>query len=177
MKMGRLTIAGLLLLIAACALGAAALKNPTVLWAQLMLTLALTSLLLATLAAIVGRGDRSFAIGFAVLGWIYLLLALGPWFGQQFGPWLLSSRIAEEGYVRLFEDDQKLWPTIVPGNLDRGDMMAGNRYQWRFARYLLIAHSLFAIGHGMAGGFAAMLLARGRPGDHAERRSREAIAP
>ena len=160
MKTGRVTIAGLLALIAACAVGAAALKNPTVLWAQFMLTLALTSLLFATLAAIVGRTERSFAIGFAVIGWSYMLLSLGPWFGQHWGPWLLSSRVADESYVRLFEDDQKRWPTIVPGDLDRGDMMAGNRYQWRFARYLLIAHSLFAIGHGVTGGCVALWLRR-----------------
>lgn len=161
MKPRRLTIAGMLGLVALCALGAAALKHPTVLWTQFMLTAALTSLLFATLAALLGRGDRSFATGFAVVGWSYMVLSLGPWFDQQVGPWLLSSRVADELYAQLFQDDRNIRPSVAREELEPWDMRVAEKWQlWRFSRFLRISHSLFAIGHGVAGGCAALWLRR-----------------
>jgi MFS family permease len=169
MKAGRVTIAGMLILIAFMALGAAALKNPTVLWTQFMLTAALTSLLFAMLAAIVGRGDRSFAIGFAVVGWSYILLSLGPWFDQQVSPWLLSSRIADELYAQLFQDDRNVRPSVAPEEREPWDMRVAEKWQlWRFARFLRIAHALSTIGHGVAGGCLAMYLRRRPPNQRSE---------
>ena len=68
----KFSLATLLLWILLAALGCAALVNSNDTWRQAMVTLALSVLLIATLAAAVNR-SRVFALGFAVAGWIYLL--------------------------------------------------------------------------------------------------------
>jgi hypothetical protein len=163
MKAGRLTIAGMLGLIAFVAVAAAAMKNPTTLWTQILVTASLTSLMLASLAAIVHRGDRSFAIGFAVIGWTYLVLSLAPWFEEHVGPWLLTTRVADEVYVRFLQQEknshmQELMENndIYPWGMNTMNWMDDSR----FPRYRRIIHSLSAIAHGLAGGLAAIVLAR-----------------
>ncbi len=70
----KFSLAALLLLILLVAVGCAALVDANDTWRQTTVTLALSVLLIATLAATVNR-SRAFALGFAVAGWIYLLLA------------------------------------------------------------------------------------------------------
>ena len=163
MKAGRLTIAGMLGLIALIAVAAAAMKNPSTLWTQTIVTAALTSLMLASLAALVRRGERSFAIGFAVFGWTYLVLSLGPWFEEHVGPWLLTSRAADEVYARFVHKDTNTEMLELMGSSDL--------YPWgpnvpiwmnepRYARYRRIIHILSTIAHGMAGGLVAFVFTR-----------------
>jgi hypothetical protein len=75
----QLTFSGLLVAVAALALGFASLKNPSRAGAQLWFCLTALALAWATLFAMsrpIRR--RGFAAGFAVLGWSYLILSLSP---------------------------------------------------------------------------------------------------
>ena len=75
----KFSLASLLFLVLIAALGCAALVNANDTWRQSMVTLVLSVLLITTLAAAVNR-SRAFALGFAVAGWIYLVLAFVPIF-------------------------------------------------------------------------------------------------
>ena len=73
--MMRFSLATLLLAVLIAAIGCAALVNANDLWRQTMVSVVVTMLVVATLAATVRRGQsRVFALGFAVTGWIYLVL-------------------------------------------------------------------------------------------------------
>jgi hypothetical protein len=71
----RFSLSALLTVVFLVALGCAALLYPNEIWRRVLVTLALGSLLFATVLAVVRR-DRPpvFAVGFAITGWIYLLL-------------------------------------------------------------------------------------------------------
>lgn len=56
-------------------LASAAVANYSLVWAEVMVTVTAAMLLLGLLAAILARGNaRTFAIGFAVAGWVYFAL-------------------------------------------------------------------------------------------------------
>ncbi len=160
MKGGRLTIAGMLLLCGCTAVAAAALRSPTILWTQIIVTGSLTCLLAAAVAALMWRGDRSFAIGFAVVGWAYLLLSLGPWCEEHVGPWLLSTRIADEIHLRWV--DSKLSREVILSESTRPWHIAESEQFGAFplARHRRIAHGLFAVAHGVIGGLLGVAFAR-----------------
>src|SRR5262245_30310719 len=73
--MRRFSILGLMGVISACAVGAAALSNPTDLWDETVFSLTLLILVASTLVAI-RRGGA--ALGFALFGSIYLIASLIP---------------------------------------------------------------------------------------------------
>ena len=77
--MFRFSLGALFLLVSFSAVGCAALIYANDIWRQVMVTVAVLSLSLATVMAFVSRQNgRSFAIGFAILGWIYLILVFTP---------------------------------------------------------------------------------------------------
>ena len=65
---------------AAIALGLVALRSATMTWVAAMLGLALAVLTVSILLVIFRRGpQRAFWIGFATVGWMYLLLVVVSW--------------------------------------------------------------------------------------------------
>lgn len=79
MKRSRLSIAGLMAVIVLIAVGFAALRNPTVLWASLIFTATVAFLATAILGSIARRGRaRMTWAGVAVFGWAYLAMSFGP---------------------------------------------------------------------------------------------------
>jgi hypothetical protein len=69
--------------VALVAVGVAALRSPTALWASLVVLLALGAICGVTVCAILRRGPaRGAWLGFAVFGWAYFLLTLSPWGGE-----------------------------------------------------------------------------------------------
>jgi hypothetical protein len=78
----RFTLAALMGAVALVAVGVAALRSPTALWASLVILLALGAICGATVGAILRRGPgRGAWLGFAVFGWAYFLMTLSPWGG------------------------------------------------------------------------------------------------
>jgi hypothetical protein len=74
--MFRFTLAALFLFVLLTAFGCAALVHANDVWRQTAITLAVAVLLAAALAAIVWEGEKKLsALGFAVFGWGYLILA------------------------------------------------------------------------------------------------------
>ncbi len=168
MKKSRITIAGLIAFIALSGLAMAALRSPSPLVAQIAVTFALTCLLIATLAAIVSA-NRAPAIGYSLFGWGYLFLVYAPVCSDRVAPWLLSSRMLDELYIRtigaqgLFDGMQ--FETPSQGAWE-GEALAGSlnwgRREPRFFQFRMIGHALFAIAHGVFGGGLAVILTRGQ---------------
>jgi len=168
MKTHRITIAGLIALIALSGLAMAALRSPSPLVAQIAVTFALTCLLIATLAAIVSA-NRAPAIGFTLFGWGYLFLVFGPGFADQVAPWMLSARILDELYIRTIETDGPRLAMFQAKSTSGGAFEGGaltnlmdGFMDAEFYQFRLIGHSLFAIAHGIFGGLLAVVLTKGQ---------------
>ncbi|MDB5349577.1 MAG: hypothetical protein JWN86_824 [Planctomycetota bacterium] len=170
MKAARPTIGLSLALIAFLAIGMGALRSPTVLWAQIVTTAALTALLIATVGAIVGS-PRAFWVGFAVVGWSYLFFSLGPWCSEQVAPWLLSTRMLDELYLRTMVENKILkGPGIRQTRVWDGPAMVF-MHNFDYLRFHQIGHAIAAIAHGVFGGIVAVWLSDRRDPALAEARS------
>jgi hypothetical protein len=185
MRQLRISIAGLMGLILVVAVGLAALHHPTRLWSNAAFSLAIGLDFGAVVAAIASEGRaRSACSGFAVCGWGYLVLAVFPWFEANVGPQLITTPWIESGYQWIDPEPGKpmtYWdnglgtynlqlgagwdepqPTFfVDKSPHRAHFLPAAPYS-----FFRIAHSLFGIAAGMAGGLLACALARG-PGDPA----------
>jgi hypothetical protein len=82
----RISLATLLAIVAVLALGLAGVASASRLSTMVAATVTLAWLLTAILAAWLRRGiDRAFWVGFALFGWVYLVLVNWDWVGGQFG--------------------------------------------------------------------------------------------
>ncbi len=78
MKILRVSIARSMGIVLLAAVGLAALRNPTIVWASSLFTLVVVLLCTAVLGAIAVRGPARLTwTGFAVFGWVYLGIAFG----------------------------------------------------------------------------------------------------
>ncbi len=158
MKTPRPTLAMGLLLVAVLAIGLAAMRSPTLLWTQVTITAAVTTLLIATVGALVGS-PRSFWVGFALVGWSYLMLSLGPWCSEHVAPWLLSTRIIDEVYARLVAPEKVLKGVGLRQTHEWDGPALDFLYDFEFLRFRRIGHALGTIVHGVLGGIAGIFLA------------------
>lgn len=165
----RVSIFGLMGVVLICAVGVAALRAASALWAGGVLLLTLTVLGVTLLGAIFRRGARrAFWVGFALFGWGYLILACGPWFGQEVRPNLATSLVFDMVYARMhavstgeasvdYDGDGRADLVLAQGPLTMPGMtIAYTSIPWLpgarpFAR---IGHCLFAL---LAGGLGGML--------------------
>ena len=84
MKSFRISLAASMAIIALIALGLAGMVSATRVWTAVAGTLTLALLLTALLAAgMLSGGDRAFWTGFALFGWVYLLLVNWDWVGAS----------------------------------------------------------------------------------------------
>jgi hypothetical protein len=87
MKRFRLSVAALMGVVLLLALGMAALRANTDIWASAMFTAAVSLFSVAIIAAMAIRGSARFTwMGMAVFGWIYLVISFGPWPGSTTEP-------------------------------------------------------------------------------------------
>ena len=76
----RVSLLAIVLIIAACAMAFTGLRTASKLWYSALYTFTAFLLLTAVLAARFRRGhERAFWFGFAVFGWGFFLMGLGPW--------------------------------------------------------------------------------------------------
>lgn len=80
MRRLQVPIAGLMLFLLPVAIGLAALRDPSELWASALFSLTISALLVSALGTAARRGASRMAfLGFTLFGGSYLLLAFGPW--------------------------------------------------------------------------------------------------
>jgi hypothetical protein len=170
----RVTIAGSMGLVALAAVGMAALTNPTRLAASLVFSLDLIVFVAAGFAAFCLRGrGRTVCGGFAACGTIYLLLSLGPWSEEWSARHLATTAIIDLAYSELYPGPHvvRYAPDFI-GKITAHDFWmhpdAGVQALWPLSLYVSpvpytihrVAHSLFGLGAGMAGGLFALVLTR-----------------
>jgi hypothetical protein len=141
--------------VALVAVGVAALRSPTAVWASLVILLALAALCGATVGAIVRRGaGRGGWLGFAVFGWAYFLLTLSPWGGEYgLGPARFLTRAST---ALLLQIDPDLVEMPV-GGVEEFFVFAGTGKSRSY--YHGIFHALAAVVFAAAGALVGQLVA------------------
>jgi len=98
----RISLAGLMGLIAIAGVGIAALRFASETWAGVMLVVTLAFLGVAVLGVIYRReATRAWWLGFALFGGGYLVLTLGPWFSTEVQPKLPTTHVLTYVYAKL----------------------------------------------------------------------------
>jgi hypothetical protein len=179
--MRRFSIRTLMSAIVVSAIGLAALRNASDLWAGIMLLVALAAVGVAVLGAIILRGrDRCWWLGFALFGGGYLALVFVPWESKaprQLGTTDLLDYVHAKVVgspiknfdVTRYDKNSVLYQAIIP---DRGlnitwppDIVAAtlpvNRWSSalpgaaNYDQFQHVGHSIFALIAGLVGGLIA----------------------
>ena len=99
----RFSLAGMLGLLAACGVAFAAMRSPSNLWANALVTAALAALVIALINLRYSRdGRRAYWLGFALCGWIYFAAS----YSDILGPRLLTTAMLD-----------LLYPQVAPPSL------------------------------------------------------------
>jgi hypothetical protein len=187
MRLRRFSIASMMGFVVLLAVGMAALRYPTKLWASLFLSVTLVVLVVAVLGGLFRRGlDRSFWAGFALCGWFYFILSCGPWFNDVVSPLLFTTACLDLIYPHVAAPEQTAMVLMEPGsiglaggfggpppppksiwdhwwdidNAAAGFSVANNFDVNRSLPFQLIGHSLLALIFGYTGGVIARRFAR-----------------
>lgn len=177
--MFRFSLGALFLVVSFVALGCASLIYANDTWRQVVVTLAIVCVVTATIAAIVGRErGQPFAVGFAIIGWVYLILAFTPVLDVR--DHLLTTRAliwldkstsggmaVNNGnlYGNLFVDvdsdgaQDLVWSTGSTGRNTLGlYRIVSNPRRLLPENFLVIGHALWTIGLASLGGLLASFL-------------------
>ncbi len=105
----RFSLLSLLSVVLVAAIGSAALANPTNIWARGFVTGAVGILAAVTLVALVKRSALPFALGFTLIGWLYIAIAFGGVFGVR--KYLLTERTTGWlfGLIHVSDGDRNLF--------------------------------------------------------------------
>jgi hypothetical protein len=159
----RLSIAGMLGIVALLALGMAALFSAASLWISVFATLTLSILLSAVLGAILLRGgERAFCLGFALFCGVYLVLVDWDWVGGQFGHDLTAgmSDLAEAIHPKPAVPSSGGFMYQLPVQLLQVR-------QSRIGNFVAVGRMIAGLLFGFLGGYvgAALLRSRDRPAE------------
>lgn len=144
-------VGGLMAVVAFVALGFAALRGATALWACLAIVIALAAHCAAAVGAALRRGDeRAPWLGFAAFGWAYFLLCLGPWRGDYgLGPGRFLGFAANALLVRV---EPELLEVPVSGREEFAVRAGTGRSRESFqGTFHAVASVLFASAGSLAG--------------------------
>ena len=171
----RLSIRGVMTLILLFGLGSAAIRAGSFTWLRVIYTLTVVGLLLAVLAAKYSRD--AFWFGFAVFGWGYFLIGIGPWttWIQVLEPG--QGTILQPRVNRLLFNDhileflasyqtEHLKPLPFSSNATANDAKKHNQLTQSYINSLVIStgigHLVWAWGFGLLGGLIARYLSARR---------------
>jgi hypothetical protein len=94
MKHPQITISELIVVVVITAIGLAAIRSGSPSWAGAMFSITFFAIICAILGIALGRGMRRvYWLGFAVLGWSYLVLIFIPWLHTNVGQFLLAPNL------------------------------------------------------------------------------------
>lgn len=165
MKRPQFSIAGLALVILIVAVGLAAIRSGSDAWSGAMFSVMAFAMIASLLGVALARGaKRVYWIGFATLGWSYLLLMYVPWLFENVGQFLLAKNLFEalekvlhpEGSVAIVSLGGFRSMTLSAG----GGMSAG-----RLSPLQRIGAALEVLLWAYLGGWAARYFASGRPAE------------
>jgi hypothetical protein len=184
----RFSIAALMGFVGVFGVGLGALRYPSKLWGSFFISITLVAMVVATLGALFHRGlPQKFWAGYAICGWLYLLMNFGPWFSNQVGPYLFTTACLDLVYPRVAAVEQTAmvpssnaavfglgggfgattapaesiwehWTTI--DSAAHGFQVANNFDVDRSLPFQLIGHALFALLFAYLGGLTARRFAR-----------------
>jgi hypothetical protein len=179
----RFSIAALMGFVFVFGVGLAAFRYPSKLWASFLISIALGSMVVASLGALFHRGlPQKFWAGYAICGWLYLLLNFGPWFASAISPCLFTTACLDLIYPHIAAVEQTAmvlhehvyglaggfggdpgigWPewTEIDG-ATAGFMRVNNFAVNRSLPFQMIGHALFALLFAYLGGVTARRFAR-----------------
>jgi hypothetical protein len=119
MSAPRFTIAGLMGLVVASAVGVAAVRFASETWAGVLLLGTLILLGAAVLGVVHRRGARrAWWQGFALFGWGYLFAAFGPWAADAVAPHLPTTAALDALYTKMHptgDEAQRLSAFVARG--------------------------------------------------------------
>jgi hypothetical protein len=153
MKAFRFTLRGLFGVVTLLALALAAVSKPTLFWTSAVGSLTFALLAIAIIAAALTRGPRrAFWVGFAVFGWMHLILATTPWFAARTSSLLLTRYCLEQLAAPLGHGlDARMY---IEDNVFKGalaEYVPGSPPD-RYYKYIVIGQCLFTLLFGLAGG-------------------------
>jgi hypothetical protein len=121
MKLVRFSVTCLLRAVVACGFGLACLLYASAPWSMALYSITLGCLILALVGvACRAGGRRAYWAGFAIAGWVYILLATGPWFHDTIGRSLATTRLLAVSYPLLIPKERqplmndRIWKIEVP---------------------------------------------------------------
>ena len=104
----RTTIARLMSGMALFSIGLACLMYASTPWARAALSLTLGILTFAILGAVLRQGQRrAYWTGFAVCGWIYLVLSNGPWYSTTIRDELVTTELLTWAYPMIVPESRR----------------------------------------------------------------------
>jgi hypothetical protein len=173
MKRPRITIAHIILVVAICAVAFAAIQSGSASWAGAMSSITFFVMICSLLGFALERGMRRvYWLGFAALGWSYLLLLYAPWVDQRIGRHLLASSLFSYLAAVLQAVPQppgggfQSVPVGTFGAMQMGGGFGGGPWVPNVPEYQRIGTSLEALLWAFAGGWVACYFASRREQDN-----------
>jgi hypothetical protein len=158
----RVSIASTMAFVVCIAVGFAALRNASRVWAGIVFLLTLGMLCTAVVGACSRRGRaRPPWLGFAVFGWAYALAALGPWNEGKdaAAPTFVATALLDELMPYASRNYADARGTTYDGELDFiVDTSTGLKI-WSTLPYRRIGHCVLTLGFAAAGAVVGALFA------------------
>jgi hypothetical protein len=98
----RFSIAALMGFVFVFGVGLAAFRYPNKLWASFFYSITIGATVFGSLGAVFQRGlPQKFWMGYAMCGWLYLLMNFGPWFEMEVSPYLFTTAVLDLIYPHV----------------------------------------------------------------------------
>ena len=103
----RFSIAALMGFVFVFGVGLAAFRYPNKLWASFFFSITIGAMVVGSLGAVFHRGlPQKFWAGYAICGWLYLLMNFGPWFESEVCPYLFTTACLDLIYPHVAAPEQ-----------------------------------------------------------------------
>lgn len=166
--MFRFSLLTLLGVVLVAAVGSAALANPTDIWRRVTTSIIVVILLLAALFAFSSRPMSRCAIGFALTGWLYLILSFSSTLGVR--EHLLTELVSMSLWQWVHPSDSpasfdRLNATMYLGQREPNPFGGGPTPMREWYNFAAICRSLWTLLLATIGGLFASWLGRRRDAD------------